>query len=295
MPPPLDVLTRDSNLLADLLDTQAITLDSFIANPAVTPPCGGPGSTLSWRLTRHPDRAPTSELRTALRSVAYDLTGPSLFLRNVPSVASRVVQPLDSSSFNIFSRLRQVSFFLGSVAVTVDASRCQRLIITESLAQPFVEENLAGLLSRIRDEANIVVTLRSPVVVNFVPGGIELRLRFTFRTSEGEADVDIDTRLEILVQNCRPRVIFGSWEIEADISFLADIFTLGLGDDRVEAEVERLLKPQLLKAFEDFLGGLVPQDKCLCRVIPGSDQIEVQICPQAAASVSGFITTNVGL
>jgi hypothetical protein len=48
--PPNGNGTDRGDLLQELLDAGAITLDSFTANPQTVAPCGGPPVTLTWKL-----------------------------------------------------------------------------------------------------------------------------------------------------------------------------------------------------------------------------------------------------
>ena len=123
MSEPDNAIQNDILTLEQLIDLGVITLDSFTANPDKVPPCGGPGSSLSWSIGVHPNLA-SRDLRDSIGAVKFELDQGVIPIDGIgtslPRIGAKVVQPISTSDFVVLARLRQVKAPLGSVTITVD-------------------------------------------------------------------------------------------------------------------------------------------------------------------------------
>jgi hypothetical protein len=187
-------------------------------------------------------------------------------------MGARVVQPSITSHYSILARLRQVKGALGrSVTVIVDETLCRRISLSETFLRDFVQGNIPDLVREFEGR------LRSPVGLQVNSSGVMLNLRLRVKLQGYDGDVDINTRYQVLIQDCRPNILNPAWDIDADLGVWENLWNT---DDVIADNVTGILRPRLIDTFQTLFTQFVNDDTCLCRVTPLPDQLDVTICPK---------------
>jgi hypothetical protein len=238
-------IDRDSRLLSELLDEGVITLDSFTAVPLVTPPAGS--VTLSWAIGVRPERASSSELRATVASVRFELDQGVTPIGDVSRVGVRVVQPIVTSDFVLFARLRQVRTPLGSVTVTVDLKTSRQFSVAES--------SLLSMLQNLVNEefaAGQDFRLRGPIGLAVNRGGVSIHIPLCIRSPIGDTHVDIQSRYLLLVQDGLARVT--EVDFSNPVQFPSGLeLMVPVNIDTVETAIGRPLQERLRNRVREVL------------------------------------------
>ena len=158
-----------------------VSLVSFTANPPAIGPFGA--SVLSWRVT-----GPTSGFQVELNQQIVVRSG------------EQVVQPTNTTTYQLTANARGVSELLGSVQVAVDRSSCQINPGANALStiQGPIYANITGDLS-FRDGSSPVVT--------FSQGRIRIQLHLSKHIDVfPNPDVDIDASFGLTVHDAALQV-----------------------------------------------------------------------------------------
>jgi len=272
-------ILQDIATLEQLIDAGVITLDSFGANPERVPPCGGRGTTLSWVIGVHPSLAPAA-LQNSFQAVQFELDQGVIPIDGIgaslPRIGAKVVQPITTSDFVLLARLRQVKVPLGSVRVTVDASRCRPICIPEEVLKGTIEL----LLSR-KFGANSDFKL-GRVTLQITTGDVALSISFTYGTPIGDVQIQLNAHFLLLVQDCRARVIDSNVSIDLlPPAFLELLFpvVLNIVEAFVGAELLGTLRPELIQQFQSLINQFIPQNLCLCHLEAVPHEINALACP----------------
>jgi hypothetical protein len=275
------------DLLSGLLDAGAITLDSFtVTPPQPVHPCGAPPVTLSWRITKHPERvAGDRDLSAALARVVFVLNIGSVGFV-VPAVGAHAFQPWTTTGAVLTAGLNapndRARAPLGSLTVNVTEAGCLSFAIPESLLQSMAQSAVQSFLNSI---GNPNITLRAPVGISVSTNGIGLTIRLVY-SSAVDVDIDIDANIILTVQNCQVSAMYSSFSLDADLPWWLDLVIPGIKEiieAIIDDQLEGQLKPALLQAFQGFLNQQIqrlPANFCLCSMIPASHVINIVACPR---------------
>ena len=256
--------TNDS-VLQELLDSNAVTLDSFTANPSTLPPCGGQPATLSWRITKHPERAKSVVLRQKLSFVYFTINlGRDFF---VNAVGNMQIHPPRTTVFvlsaGLGTGLLQARQGLDpTLILRIDESSCSTTTITADQLLPLVQVAAEQFL-REND-----ARLRAPVGLDIGENGIHVHLAIV-RPGKIDVDVDVDVVFFLYPNNCAIQLTYARYNVDADLPwwlYFADPLIVGIIEAFLSKIIGNELKGALLSRFQSFLNSFIPSNLCVCRV-----------------------------
>jgi hypothetical protein len=257
------------------VDQGAITLDLFTADPDTITPCGGPSSTLSWRISTHEHQATTDAQRRALSRVTYTL-GFFSSGEVVAAAGSKTVHPSLTWTYTISAVLGRASQPLGDVVVSTDQSSCST---TPIIADQLRQLAQVGAEQFVRQQG---ARLRSPVALDITENGIHIHLAIT-RPGKIDVDVDVDAVFQLFPTDCTIRLTYARYNVDADLPwwlYLIDPLIVGTIEAFLSVIIGNELRAALLTQFQQQLAAFIPASQCVCYITLGNGQFSVLTCPR---------------
>ncbi|MFD8392689.1 hypothetical protein ACFV2N_26680 [Streptomyces sp. NPDC059680] len=261
------------DLLDVLQDNGAIALESLTANPDPVTPCGGPPSTLSWRITKHSNLATTDEQRRVLPHVGFTLSYAAYGEVRVQATGTRDVHPSLTTSYTLYAALGPARFPLGIVIVRIDESSCSTASITADLLRQLVKVYVDQFVGQYG------LRLRSPVGLDITENGIHVHLAILSRQAIN-INVDIDLVFQLYAKDCGIHLLYVRSNVDVDLPWWLDPGIVIAGEELIGDIIDKKLKSELLNQLQNFLNSFLPSSLCVCRATLTRGEVSILTCPR---------------
>ena len=263
-----------------IIDLDAITLDSFTANPQRVPPCAGPPVELKWQISEdYSVVADDPALRAALKAVNFQLFPIAL---DVQESGQTEVRPAATTTYRIHALYGRAMLSLEpSLTVVVDESSCPTYSITEDLLRSVAQQGAEDFVRSYNTANKDELRLTGAVGLQIRSDGVDMHLSL-LRPGVIDVTIDVDATFWLYPKKCGVGVVSSSFSVDADLPwelYLVDPVAVAVIEFILDVVIGNELRPALVKGFEELFSMFVPEGRCVCRISPQTGTLTVIACP----------------
>jgi hypothetical protein len=275
MPPP-------DTVIDDAIDTLGqITLKSFTVEPAAITPTGQ--AVLRWDVANLP--------QGVRLSLGGRTPGESL-----PARGSRVVTPVETTTYRLVASASVVDAVLGQVTLNVDHSECVTVPIPEAEVRDRIRLGLDSVDGRKEEIRGVEVTIRQrrPAEVEVEEAGIRVDAAFEAKVPNfPNPKIGVEARIVLSVTDGQPTYTYAKFESEVDLPWwvwLPGVLVAGVAglavapflealiNDRLRPRLKDEMDAQITQVLNQFMGAL-PPGQALVSLTTVADQVLAETCP----------------
>lgn len=275
MPPTDDVIDGAIDLLSQ------VSLESFTVQPGTITPTGQ--AVLRW------------EVSTLPPGVTLSLGGRTPG-ESLPARGSRIVSPLETTTYRLVASASVADAVLGEVTVRVDRSECVTVPIPEAEVRAAIRQGLDGIDGRKEEVSGIEVTIRQrrPAGVEVDETGLTVDAAFEAKVPNfPNPKIGVEATIVLGVGDGQPTYTYARFETEVDLPWwvwlpgvlVAGVAGLGvvpflekLINDRLRPRLKDAMDAEITRTLNQFAGAL-PPGRALVSLTTVQDLVLAETCP----------------